>query len=231
MKGLARNTHPQSRLRRGVASGFRLTLGITFLSIIAPASVFSQSMGSSATYSDQWMDNPTMDTIRVRSSGVTQDYNNTYGHSYWVVIKLTSPAGRTATTTSYSSSSYARVETSLPLDFDDPGDYTTRTEHWMRCPYMYGAFPSTILNLIKNIVLHAYQRDSSGEYVPTCCSPCTITPRYVPLGGVNTPYIQCGSTYDPMDQDGNPCNDAVLCANLATAGRCVPNTGRQPPNC
>ncbi|HYG80766.1 MAG TPA: hypothetical protein VD861_10280 [Pyrinomonadaceae bacterium] len=164
MKNLTRNTDTYRGLRRATAHGFRFTLGIAFLSILATPSVFGQSMGSVSVYSDQWMDKPTADSIRVRSSGVTQDYNNMYGHNYWVVIKLTSPAGRTATATSYASTSYARVETSLPLDFNDSGGYTTRTEHWTRCPYMYGSYISTIIELVKNIVLHAYQREiSSGE--------------------------------------------------------------------
>jgi hypothetical protein len=112
----------------------------------------------------------------------------------------------------------------------DNGDFNLRTEHWMRCPYMGGSgFPGTIIGLIRTIVLSAYRREEpSGEYVPTCCSPCTITPRYIPVG-VNSPYVQCGQFYDATNPNG-ACSIG-LCSNQNTPGRCNPNTGGQPPNC
>lgn len=66
------------------------------------------------------------------------------------MTKVTSPAGRTATSTSSQSNSYARTETYLAWDFDDPGRYFIETRHWMCCPYMggnpytgQGCFPSS----------------------------------------------------------------------------------------
>jgi hypothetical protein len=58
------------------------------------------------------------------------------------VTTITSPNGRSATLTSYHSSSYARAETYLPVDFSDVGTYNVQSSHWLCCPYM-GANPYT----------------------------------------------------------------------------------------
>lgn len=102
-------------------------------------------MGSYAIYSDVWGDG--YENTNLYGCGITQDYSNYYNHSYWVVSTITSPAGRTVSATSYTSSSYARVDLSMPLsgnDFNDNdlGLYNMVTRHWLNCPYMGFAYPS-----------------------------------------------------------------------------------------
>ena len=101
----------------------RLLLIAVLLSLSSSAAM--AQMGSSVTYTDKWVDSSNPNAPRIVGSGVTQDYNNIYGHTYWVETTITSPTGRTVIATSYRSNSYARVETSLPWDWNnpDPGDY------------------------------------------------------------------------------------------------------------
>jgi len=86
---------------------------VTLVCLIPTSTVFGQ-MGSSAVYSDGWADYSNPNSPQIVGCGVTQAYNNYYGHTYWVVTKVTSPGGQMATSTSYHSSSYAYVETRLP---------------------------------------------------------------------------------------------------------------------
>ena len=58
-----------------------------------------------------------------------------------MVTTLTSPGGRTTTATSSRTNSYSTyitVETVLPWDWNDLGDYSTQSRHWMCCPHMGG---------------------------------------------------------------------------------------------
>ena len=108
-------------LRRVVIASLRLIVVVAFLSFIAPATASAQ-MGSSDIYSDAWVYTSNNSgvfgtpTVKIMGCGVTQDNNNMYGHTYWVVTNLRSPAGRVASATSYKTtaySAYARAETSL----------------------------------------------------------------------------------------------------------------------
>lgn len=67
----------------------------------------------------------------------------------------------------------------------------------------------------KRIVTHSYKRDFSGEYVPTCQSPCT-QPVWRPVL-VTAPFIQCKSLYDSYADD---CTGGI-CTNRTIPGRCT----------
>jgi len=127
----------------------RVIAVVVFLGFLTALPAFGQ-MGSSGRYSDAWLAGSSTynQPPRIVGMGSTQDNYNMYGHTYWVVASLRSPTGRTASATSYSSnaySAYVRIELSLPWsDADAGGQFNLTTEHWMRCPYMYGAFPQTL---------------------------------------------------------------------------------------
>ena len=115
---------------------------ITFASSNLSATSYSanlrpavQSMGYGATYSDMWLNS---NWNRIWGAGVTEDNYNAYGHWYYVTTRLTSPNGRIASVTSYTSSSYAYAEVRLdwPSVDSDLGDYVTETEHSTLCPYI-----------------------------------------------------------------------------------------------
>lgn len=104
---------------------------LLFLSLIAAPSAFGQ-MGSSAVYSDMWVDDSAAPAEYVEgaapppytvvATGVTQDNYNSYGHTYWVMTTLRSPNGRTASVTSYKTnaySAYTRGDASLSYDPTD----------------------------------------------------------------------------------------------------------------
>jgi hypothetical protein len=125
-----------NHLRKGVFRVFSLLIFFCACHV----SGFGQ-MGSSIRYSDSWVDDSNPDAPTVVATGVTQDNYNSYGHTYWVVTTLTSPNGRTATTTSYQTNgynAYTTAETTLPWDSNDLGDYSIGSQHWMCCPYMGG---------------------------------------------------------------------------------------------
>ena len=165
-----------------------------FTLCLLPLSTVSAQMGQYSVYSDEWVDTSNPDALAIVGCGVTQDNQNYYGHTYWVVTKVTSPSGRTASSTSYHSSSYARVETHLPWDWDDPGDYLVETRHWMCCPYMGGnpntgqnCYPSGNSSQVKpygisraQYVVNVQYGDATGEFVPiancnVACAPSSFT--------------------------------------------------------
>ena len=123
-----------------------------FLVLIVSSPAFGQ-MGNSVTYSDSWVDDSSSPAYFIMGSGVTSDSYNSYGHRYWVTTTLTSPTGRTASGTSYTSGSYARMDVSLSWDFEtgEEGDFTTFTNHSMSCPYMYGTIVTTNTSIILGI--------------------------------------------------------------------------------
>jgi len=185
----------RGRMTLSVLRAFSLTVFLW----ICHTSAFSQ-MGSYAAYSDSWVDDSAPANIVIVGSGVTQDHSNYYGHTYWVQTALASPSNRTSSATSYKTSSsdaYARVETSLALDWNDLGDYFTQSQHWMCCPYMggnpanspppsQGCYPSGgTSSALKVGASHAYYAYASSvcscckyDIVPNCairCGPPTVT--------------------------------------------------------
>jgi hypothetical protein len=124
---------------------------LIFLGLFTSLPCYGQ-MGSYAIYSDTWIDDSGVDSskmydqgvpipgARAVSWGVTQDNANYYNHRYWVQTKITGPDGRTSTATSYTSSSYARAEATLPLTLSESelGTFQTNSTHSMSCPYMNG---------------------------------------------------------------------------------------------
>ena len=88
---------------------------VLVLIVYTPA--FGQ-MGSSVIYSDSWVDDSTS-TVYVIGTGITSDSYNSYNHRYWVSTTLTSPSGRIAGGSSQQSGSYARVDVSLTLNFEE----------------------------------------------------------------------------------------------------------------
>lgn len=105
-----------------------------FSTLLATASFLAANspvLGQTAVYSDGWISQgATADTGTITGIGVTEDDNNYYGNSYWVVTTLRSPNGRVATATSQANSSYAEANANLALDWNDIGEYTVDSEHW-----------------------------------------------------------------------------------------------------
>jgi hypothetical protein len=140
-------------------------------------------MGSSVTYSDTWVDSSSTSTGYVVGSGITTDSYNTYNHRYWVKPTITSPSGRTATGTSYTSSSYARLDVSLSWDYrTDLGLYTISTTHSMTCPYIFGVVSSTTgtgitLGTSTVVFENSGTRDSSNRCIMNLINNVVCTGR------------------------------------------------------
>lgn len=134
----------QRQKRNSNLSSFCLLGMLMFLVLFSTSPCYGQ-MGSSAIYSDTWLDTSgassntvyeegaTVPGAYVVGWGVTQDYNNIYNHSYWVQTTLSGPGGRTASVTSATSSSYTRAEVRLPFTFNssETGSYSTSSTHMM----------------------------------------------------------------------------------------------------
>lgn len=103
---------------------FRLAGIIVFLTILY-VPVFGQT-----DYSDGWLDDSNPDALYVVGVGVT---DNDYGaDAIGVETTLTSPNGRTVSGEADDYGS-ARVEVTLPWDWDDLGDYFVHTTHQPLC--------------------------------------------------------------------------------------------------
>ena len=141
--GINVNLTPQLPDKQALSS-IPLMVVSAVLVLIAWTPAFGQ-MGSSVTYSDSWVDDSSSPAYYIIGCGVTTDSYNSYGHRYWVSTTLTSPSGRTASGTSSTSASYARMDVSLPWDFEtgETGDFTTSTTHSMTCPYINGTVGTT----------------------------------------------------------------------------------------
>ncbi len=138
-----------------------------------------QGMGYGATYSDEWV---SANWNRIWGCGVTEDYYNSYGHQYYVTTTVTSPIGRAASATSYTSSSYAYVDVRLDWPSDDSGDfgeYLTSTEHRTLCPYI--GFWVTMANTQKR----AYFGISTACYHFAYVDPGAPVCVYLPVDGCN----------------------------------------------
>lgn len=150
-------------------------------------------MGSSVTYSDSWADysgNPGY----IIGCGITSDSYNTYGHRYWVSSTIRSPSGRTASGTSFTSSSYARIDVSLSWDYEsDFGDFTTTSTHSMTCPYVFGFTPTTTTTTgvragASSVVFgNSGLRDSQNRCIMNIINPCNV----ICTGRGQTNEVQC----------------------------------------
>jgi len=69
--------------------------------------------------------------------GVTDADYNTYGHQYREVTTISSPKGRTATSTGSPSTIHSEALVSLPFDRNDLGEYTISTTHFEWCPIVH----------------------------------------------------------------------------------------------
>ncbi|CAN5874406.1 hypothetical protein BH20ACI4_BH20ACI4_09410 [soil metagenome] len=190
----------------------------------------SAQMGSGVTYSDTWIESSVTGNS-VIGSGVTDESYNTYNHEAWVNVTLSNSSGQTATANAGQQGgggygTFARADAVLPLTETDEF-FNVESEHGYFCAI---AFRDTILGttfVTADVVLHSYRRElPSGDYVPTCCSPCTIVPRYRAIG-VSASYIQCTS----FTIQGRGCTAPAVCVNSPVEAACRPNTGRQPPLC
>lgn len=190
----------------------------------------SAQMGSGTTYSDTWIDTSVSGGL-VIGSGVTDESYNTYNHEAWVNVTLTSSSGQTATAGAGQQGgggygTFARADAVLPLNEADEF-FDVEAEHGYFCAI---AFRDTNLGttfVTADVITHSYKKDfPATEYVPTCCSPCTIVPRYTPVG-VNAPFTQCVSFL----VRGRGCAVGAICINRQMEGICRPNTGRLPPLC
>lgn len=209
-----------------------------------------------ATYADMWLDNSN-GGISVIGRGASE-INYTDEDGVEVEVRITSPNGRTVRTGAFGEVSVQadarlsfdweefgdfsiRVER-FPMCYNGGGwtgddgimmthgyNGTSGTLWWRPTGFTRCVRNSNILAFTATIISHAYQRElPSGEYVPTCCSACSIVPRYRPVG-VNSPYLQCASFYYYNREI--PCSAGLCDTNRLTPGRCHPDTGRQPPFC
>jgi hypothetical protein len=176
---------------------------------------------SQATYADIWLDNTNQGaTIIGRGSS---EINYTDEDGVEVEVRITSPNGRPTMTGAFGEVS-VQADARLSFDWEEFGEFFIRVERFPMCsdgtwsggdegilirhgynsgggiwwrPTGFQRCPrnTSIFSLAPTIILHAYQREaSSGDYIPTCCSSCTVSPRYRPVG-VTTPYTQCASFY------------------------------------
>ena len=134
------------------AFGLRLLVAVSVVGFLygAATPTFAQTyMGSSARYSDVWLNDSNQNAPRIEGAGVTDDAYNSFGHKYWVQATLTSPNGRKATLTTSQYVSYARAIVSLAWDWNDMGTYTISSIHYMSCPYAgYGTFSTTTTDFL-----------------------------------------------------------------------------------
>ena len=177
--GINANLAPQRPNQRASRSKSLIIVSALLVLIVCAPAAFGQ-MGSSVTYSDTWVDSSSTTTGYIYGSGITTDSYNTYNHRYWVKPTITSPSGRTATGTSYTSSSYARLDVSLSWDYrTDLGLYTTSTTHSMTCPYIFGVVSSTTgtgitLGTSTVVFENSGTRDSSNRCIMNLISPCNV---------------------------------------------------------
>src|SRR2546428_97835 len=110
--------------------GSHVFILLIFLIFIFSVPTFGQQISA---YSDSWAD----DDGTIYGCGVTADSANSYAHTYSTSTTLTSPSGRTSSGWSSQDNSYnayTRVETSLPWDWNDLGDYSEQSQHSFYCP-------------------------------------------------------------------------------------------------
>jgi hypothetical protein len=137
------------------------------------------SCHAQTTYSDIWFDDSDVDSDRlyeegeavpgayVFAYGASQDNYNTYSHSYWVYTTIHGPDGRTGSSTSSTSSSYAYAEVGLGWTYDESqvGDFTVDTVHYLNCSHsMYYGNPFSwhTFDLIRvGLSTACYQRGGS----------------------------------------------------------------------
>lgn len=121
-----------SGTHRTVSAVLKTNLLFTAVALALLFAARSPVVGQTAVYSDGWIaQGETGDTGAIVGLGVTEDDNNYYGNSYWVVTTLRSPNGRIATASSQADSAYAEATVNLPLDPNDTGEYIVDTEHWV----------------------------------------------------------------------------------------------------
>jgi hypothetical protein len=177
--GTNANLAPQRRHQRALRSRSLIIVSTLLVFIACAPAAFGQ-MGYSVTYSDTWVDSSSTSMGYVVGSGITTDSYNTYNHRYWVKPTITSPSGRTATGTSYTSSSYARLDVSLSWDYrTDFGLYTISTTHSMTCPYIFGVVSSTTgtgitVGASTVVFQNSGTRDSSNRCIMNLISPCNV---------------------------------------------------------
>ena len=161
--------------------GSHVFILLIFLIFIFSVPTFGQQISA---YSDSWAD----DDGTIYSCGVTADSANSYGHTYWTSTTLTSPSGRTSSGWSSQDNSYnayTRVETSLPWDWNDLGDYSEQSQHSFYCP-TYGRTMSFYMSTTgKSGYSHAGYSLTGFTYytcgydiVPNCnvrCGPPNMT--------------------------------------------------------
>ncbi len=158
--------------------GSHVFILLIFLIFIFSVPTFGQQISA---YSDSWAD----DDGTIYSCGVTADSANSYGHTYWTSTTLTSPSGRTSSGWSSQDNSYnayTRVETSLPWDWNDLGDYSEQSQHSFYCP-TYGRTMSFYMGAggKAGYSQASYTFESGGllctyHIIPDC-------------------YVRCGPTY------------------------------------
>jgi hypothetical protein len=181
---------PAAGLRSQIPKVNAIVFAVTCL--LSCPIVFAQ-MGQYAVYSDKWLDDSDPANVKLRGCGVTQDYANYYGHTYWVVTTFSSPNGRNTSVTSSQSSSYARAESYLLVDFNDLGTYNVQSSHWLCCPYMggnpytgAGCYPSASSAAGLFISLKKSSWLVIGEGPATCLLEATCTGTCVTIGDHHT---------------------------------------------
>ena len=103
----------------------RLVGVVIFATIFVVPSAFGQT-----DYSDSWLDDSDPNALYIVGAGVTD--NDYSADEIAVETTLTSPNGRTVTGESDDYGS-ARMEVTLPWDWDDLGDYFVHTTHQPLC--------------------------------------------------------------------------------------------------
>ncbi len=173
-------------------------------------------------YSESWLDDSSPESGAVIvGCGVTDMSGEWEYHHARVETTLRSPGGREDTVfiedwayPQYDGAyPYARVEVTLPLDFNDLGDYLVESIHTSTCPV--GDFGFTQRPF--HFSTHSYQRSPQGDFIASCIGRCTRSRRLFPLL-VHAQFIQCGSFSNPTT---GFCYEPAVCVSLPTPGTCT----------
>src|SRR5574341_157467 len=90
-------------------------------------------MGSTSTYSELWADQ----NGNLYGCGVTDETYNSYNHQARVISTLTSPNGRSASTDTGYTGSYACASVYLSFDENDVGCFNLGSDHYSYCPVVF----------------------------------------------------------------------------------------------
>lgn len=168
----------------------RYTAAIVFITICINLPALGQ-MSYTTVYSDAWGDE-----TYIYGCGVTEDYYNSWGHTFNAITTITSPQGRTSTQDSGYNTPYGRADVVLEFQDNDSGTYLVNTEHYYYCPvvfetYYAGASTASMTGSVHEVyygfrysVPNPYSNGTICNYQKCDVAPCgsVVGQDWVPQG-------------------------------------------------